>query len=184
MIDRRISKDFQSDSNQYYNYLLNLLQTTYANDISQWSKCPSADQSRYLACSTAWIDEDTELNCAQVYLDEQGKVMTTSQQFRLGQTYYNTRIAIVEQRLLKSAVRLGTVINAVVELHKHKHHDDDDDELCAGTIILIVVIFVEVLLAFCCVAYCIVRRKRADQPLAKTPPKYQVLSSKKMETFV
>jgi hypothetical protein len=183
MIDRRISTDFENDPNKYYNYLLNILHTVYANDIAHWSQCPTADQSKYLACSTSWVDEDVELNCGQVYLDEQGKHMTISQQFRLGQTYYNNQITIVEKRLLQSAVRLGNVINKIVEVKKHKHHDDDDDDdddLCPGTIALIVVIFVEVFLVFCALIYCVIRRTLCHQkPLAETSPIHHVLNGDK-----
>ncbi|CAF0878055.1 unnamed protein product [Adineta steineri] len=118
MIERRISLDFQSDSNKYYNYLLDIMHTIYVRNISQWSKCPSTDESKYLACSTAWINEGVALNCAFVYRDEQDQPFSISQQFQLGQTYYNTRIGIVEERLLQSGVRLAAVINKIVELQK------------------------------------------------------------------
>ena len=178
MIEHRISTDFQNDQNKYYNYLLNLLHTTYASDISQWSRCPSADESRYLACSTAWINENVELNCAYVYRDEQDHPMNTSQQFHLGQNYYNTRIHIVEQRLLQSGVRLGVVINKIVELQKH-HHKKDDDELCTGTVLLIVAVFLQTLLMFFCIIYCLVRRTLYRHPMTDTPPKYQSINDVK-----
>jgi hypothetical protein len=178
MIERRISLDFHNNQTEYYNYLLKLLQTTYANNISEWSKCPSADQSHYLACSTAWINEDTELNCKLVYRDEYNKPLNTSQKFHLGQSYYNTRIIIVEQRLIQSGVRLGVVINKIVELQKHKHHEDDD-ELCSGTLILFVIIFIEILLGFFALTYYLVRRSIYQQPLAELHPEYQSLNDVK-----
>jgi len=178
MIERRISLDFHNNQTEYYNYLLKLLQTTYANNISEWSKCSSADQSHYLACSTAWINEDTELNCKQVYRDENDKPLNASQKFNLSQNYYNTRIIIVEQRLIQSGLRLGVVINKIVELQKHKQHGDDD-ELCSGTIILFVVIFTEIFLAFFAITYYLVRRTIYQQPLAELRPEYQSLNDVK-----
>jgi hypothetical protein len=180
MIKRRISADFHNDQNEYYDYLLNLLQTTYARNISQWSECPSADESRYLACSTAWINEDIELNCEQVYRDENDQPMSSSKQFHLSQTYYNTRIVTVEQRLIQGGVRLGVVISRIVELQKHKHHEKEDDEVCLGTLLLFMVILIEVVLAFFCLIYYLVRRTLYQQPSSKVPLEYNILNDAKV----
>lgn len=125
MMKRRISLDFENDARKYYNYLLNLMNKIYAN-----TQCPSSNESLYLARSSTWIREDAELNCATVYRDEDDKSMDKSQQFHLGQIYYNTRISILEQRLVQGRIRLGTVINTIIELQKHNYHSKDDDQLC------------------------------------------------------
>jgi hypothetical protein len=180
MIERRISSDFHSDKVEYYKYLLNKLHTTYAGNISQWSTCPSADKSRYLACSTAWIDEDAELNCEHVYRDEDDQPLNPSQRFSFSQTYYNTRIVIVEQRLLQSGVRLGVVINKITELQKHKHHKKDDDEqLCSGTLLLFVVVLIEILVAFFVLTYCLVRQKLHRQSSDELNSKTYILNGDK-----
>jgi hypothetical protein len=176
MIERRISIDFQGNQTRYYIYLLDILHTTYIRNISQWSKCPSADQSKYLACSTAWIDEDVDLNCEHVYRDEQNRPFSISQQFSLGQTYYNTRIVYVEQRLLQAGIRLGDVINKIVELQKHDHRKKKGGDSCSETMRLVMILFFEGLLLFICLMNFRGRRALPRQPLAETPPKYEVLN--------
>jgi hypothetical protein len=174
LIEHRILLDFNNDTGKYYDYLLNLMNTTYAKNISQWSTCPSSDISKYSACSATWIREDTVLNCARVYLDEDGKRINRSQPFHLGQTYYNTNIDIVEQRLIQGGLRLGTVINKIVELEQrdHHHHRRNDDQLRIGRILLIL-ISMEILLVIFCFMYCLVRRIRNQQSLDDMPTKYE-----------
>ncbi len=174
MIDHRITSDFHNNPSEYYNYLLNKLHTAYANNITQWSTCSSSDESQYLACSTAWINENMDLNCDYVYRDEDNKPMNTSEEYPLGVNYYNSRIVLLEQRLLQGGVRLGIVINRIVELQKHHHkkHHDDDDKYCAGTLYFFVIILFEVLLLFFIVSYFLIRRKYPRQPLSKQPPEY------------
>ncbi|CAF0774193.1 unnamed protein product [Adineta ricciae] len=169
MIERRISTDFQSDSSKYLAYLLNVMHTTYIRNISQWTKCPSNDESKYLACSTAWIDENSELNCDHVYRNEQDQRMTISQQFKLSDIYFNTRMVFVEARLLQGGVRLGAVINKVVQLQKHHHSKKGHDQLCTGTMLLMAVILLQVVLAFLIVIYVAARRRNYRRPLAQTP---------------
>jgi hypothetical protein len=179
MIERRISLDFKNNQSMYYTYLLDNLHTKYESNITQWSTCPSADQSQYLACSTAWIDEDVELNCAHVYRDEQNKPLSIAQQFSLGQTYYNTRMVFLEERLLQSGVRLGVVLNKIVELQKHGHHKKGEGELCSGKMLLALIIVLEVLLVFLCFTYYRFRRTFYRQPLADAPPKYHIFDGVK-----
>jgi hypothetical protein len=66
--------------------------------------------------------------------------MNKSQQFHLGQIYYNRTIGILEQWLIQGGIRLGTVINKIVELQKRDHHRRNDDQLCPGTILRIFII--------------------------------------------
>ncbi|CAF4418345.1 unnamed protein product, partial [Adineta steineri] len=82
----------------------------------------------------------------------QDEPFSVSQQFQLGQTYYNTRIGIVEERLLQSGVRLATVINKIVELQKN------NDKSCPGTVLIAIVLFFEVLLILICFIYYLIRR--------------------------
>jgi len=172
LIARRISLNFNNNTKQYYDYLINLMNTTYAKNISQWSTCPSSDESPYSSCSATWIREDIALNCASVYLDQDGKPMNKSQPFYLGQIYYNKQIDIVEQRLIQGGLRLGTVINKIVELQQHNHHQRNDDQLCTGTTLLILFIFLEVLLIMFSFLYCFVRRTLNQQSLDNISMKY------------
>ncbi len=116
MIKHRMSQDFQSKQALYFDYLLDLLKTTYVRNISDWTQCYGSDESRYLACSTSWIQEDAKLNCELVYRDENDQPLSPSKSFNLGQTYYNTRMDALEQRLLQAGVRLAAVINRIVQL--------------------------------------------------------------------
>jgi hypothetical protein len=138
MIKRRMSQDFHSQPALYFDYLLNQLKTRYARNVSDWAQCRSSDQSRFLACSTSWISEDAKLNCELVYRDENDQQMSPSKRFNLGQTYYNTRMDTLEQRLLQAGVRLGTVINKIVQLTAN---DKESDKPCLGTMLLMIVFF-------------------------------------------
>jgi hypothetical protein len=111
-----MSQDFHSQQALYFDYLLDLLKTTYARNVSDWTQCQSSDESRYLACSASWIQEDAKLNCELVYRDEDDQPLSPSKSFNLGRTYYNTRIDALEQRLLQAGVRLAAVINKIVQL--------------------------------------------------------------------
>jgi hypothetical protein len=156
MIERRISQDFQSKPPLYLDYLLNQMKTHYAQNISDWTHCPSSDESQFLACSTAWIVEDAKLNCELVYRDENNQPMSVSTEFNLGQTYYNTRMVILEQRLIQGGVRLGTVINKIVQ---STANDKKSNETCFGTMMLIVVLFIQSILLVALLSFSFLRRK-------------------------
>ncbi|CAF1176319.1 unnamed protein product [Didymodactylos carnosus] len=128
MIERKISTDFFRDPTKYFKYLLNLMHTKYAVNISQWSKCPS-EQSQYLACSALWIQEDSDLNCALVYRDADQKPLDMSYEFDLGEDYYQTRMIIVEQRLIQGGLRLGLMLNLLDDyICKHPNPDAEQEQ--------------------------------------------------------
>ena len=108
-------KNFNNDSGIYFQYLLKQLHTTYAQNISDWATCKTPDESTYLACSTAWIEEDAQIDCASAYIDENGNRLTPKTHFNMCDKYQNTRIPIVEQRILQGAVRLATVLNKIAQ---------------------------------------------------------------------
>jgi hypothetical protein len=179
MIERRVSSDFRGDPTLYYDYLIELISTTYASNVTQWSTCPSSDPSVYLACSRAWIEEDVDLNIASVYLDETGKRMSSTQPFTLGQTYFNTRMTIVEQRLIQGGLRLGTAINKVVQAQKDHHHREKHEHRCVGKHWLMSVVFLQFLLVICALAYCIKRRSFHRSPLSSSPANYPTINDVK-----
>lgn len=115
MIERRINQDFHSQPQLYLEDLLTQMRTQYAQNISDWTSCSDPDESRFLACATKWISEDAKYNCDVVYRDENNQPMKASQQFELSDKYYNTRMVLVEQRLIQGGVRLATVINKIVQ---------------------------------------------------------------------
>jgi hypothetical protein len=156
MIERRISQDFHSQPPLYLQYLLTQMKTHYAKNISDWTNCSSSDETRFLACSTLWIMEDAKLNCDLVYRDENNQPMSVSKQFDLGQTYYNTRMVILEQRLIQGGLRLGTVINKIVQ---STTDGNKSNETCFGTMILIRVLFIQSILVLSLLSYSFLRRK-------------------------
>jgi hypothetical protein len=156
MIEHRITQDFHSQPTLYFDYLLNQLKTRYAQNVSDWAQCRSSDQSRFLACSTSWISEDAKLNCELVYRDENDQQMSPSKRFNLGQTYYNTRMDTLEQRLLQAGVRLGTVINKIVQLTVK---DKESDKPCLGAMLLMLVLFGQSILVLALLYYSFLRRK-------------------------
>jgi hypothetical protein len=156
MIERRISQDFHSQPLLYLQYLLTQMKTHYAQNISDWTNCSSSDETRFLACSTLWIMEDAKLNCDLVYRDENNQPMSVSKQFDLGQTYYNTRMVILEQRLIQGGLRLGTVINKIVQ---STTDGNKSTKIYFGSMMLIIVLILQSILVLALLSYSFLRRK-------------------------
>ncbi|CAF1919537.1 unnamed protein product [Rotaria magnacalcarata] len=172
MIERRISQDFHSQPLLYLDYLLDQMKTRYAQNISDWTHCPSTDESRFLACSTSWIVEDAQFNCDIVYRDENNQPMSVSKEFNLGQTYYNTRMVILEQRLIQGGLRLGTVINKIVQ---STNNDNKTDTFCCETIMFLAVILGLSIVILSLLVHCFLRRKSGAiilTPLMKDKNEY------------
>lgn len=160
MIEHRISLDFQGQPALYLTYLISQMNTKYAQNVSDWISCPASDESRFLACASKWIAEDAQLNCDLVYRDEKEQPMSITTGFALGQTYYNTRIIVLEQRLIQGGARLAAVINKVVQMNKD---DPQADETCYGFTLLIRVLFVQTVLVLTLLACTCQRRRREQQ---------------------
>jgi hypothetical protein len=156
MIEHRISLDFHSQPQLYLDYLVNEMKNHYAQNISDWTNCSSSDESRFLGCSILWIQEDAKIDCDAVYRDENNQQITKDTGFDLGQTYYNTRIVIVEQRLIQAGLRLATVINKLVQ---SKTNDNKSNNICFGTMTLMVVILSQSILILALLSYSFLRRK-------------------------
>lgn len=156
MIERKISGDFHSKPALYLDYLLKQLSSRYAQNVSDWTKCSISDETQYLACSTQWIQEDAELDCNVVYIDEDDKHITPSTGFNLCQTYYNTRMDVLELRLIQAGVRLGTVINKIVQSSvNHKKLD----KTCSTTMFLMQILVIQSGVILILLVYIIIRRK-------------------------
>lgn len=156
MIERRINLDFQSQPLSYLAYLIKQMKTVYAQNISDWTDCRSSDESRYLACSTLWIQEDAKLDCDVVYRDENDEKITPVTGFDLGQTYYNTRMVTVEIRLIQAGVRLAAVINKIVQ---SIGPEKKPDETNSTTELLLGVLIIQSFLILLLLMYSILRRK-------------------------
>lgn len=158
---------------------MNLLHTTYADNITQWATCPSGNETEYLACSKAWIDESMNLNCAYVYRDEDNQPMNSSSEtYHLCDIYFNTRIDFLRQRLLQGGVRLATVINKIVQSqkHHHKHHKQFSTE----TIFFAIVTLLETILLLFIVIYFLARRQpRRQRSSANIRPDYYINDTEK-----
>lgn len=125
MIQRKINENFESQRSLYLEYLINQMNGQYAQNISDWTQCSNADDSRYLACSSIWIQEDAEHCCKSVYRDENDQQLTPATGFNISETYYSTRMDIVELRLIQAGVRLAAVINKIVEINYAEKEPDD-----------------------------------------------------------
>jgi len=110
----------------YFDYLLNLMNTNYSSNISEWQQCPS-DRQQFGACSTLWIYEDSKILCSTAYIDESGNVMNETHNFTLNEGYYNRVWPIIEQRLIQGGVRLGNMFNLIgerlIQNKQKKKHD-------------------------------------------------------------
>ncbi|CAF0743709.1 unnamed protein product [Adineta steineri] len=157
MIERRITQDFHGQPSLYLQYLLTQMKTHYAQNISDWTNCSTSDESRYLACSELWIVEDAKLNCDLVYRDENNQPMSVSKEFTLGQTYYNTRMIIVEQRLIQGGVRLAAVINKITG---STTDIDKSNKTCFASMSIVMILFVHSILILILLGYTFLRRKR------------------------
>ena len=97
LITVRVRRDFQSNNSLYYDYIHDLMLqrplTDNDDDILQW------------------IEEDIDLVCSQVYLNEQNTTMNASVNFQLGESYYQRNIPAIEQRLALGGRRLGALLN-------------------------------------------------------------------------
>jgi hypothetical protein len=140
----------------YLDYLVNEMKNHYAQNISDWTNCSSSDESRFLACSILWIQENAKINCDIVYRDENNRRITKDTGFNLGRTYYNTRIVIVEQRLIQAGLRLGAVINKIVQ---STTNENKSKKTCFGTMLLMMVLFILSILVLAVLGDSFLRRK-------------------------
>lgn len=113
MIQRKINDQFLSQTHLYLQYLISQMDSRYAQNVSDWTQCSSPNDSRYLACSSVWLQEDADLSCRIVYRDEYGEPISSATTFSITETYYITRMDTVELRLIQAGVRLAAVINEI-----------------------------------------------------------------------
>jgi hypothetical protein len=156
MIKHHILEKFNNQPWLYLQYLINKMKNIPSKIISDWTSCSSSGESRFLACSKVWIQEDAKLNCEAVYIDESGRRITPETGFNLGETYYTTRMDIIEQRLIQAGVRLATVINKIVQ---STTNDKKSNKICFESIALMVVILGQFILILVLLSYIFLRRK-------------------------
>ncbi|CAF1154527.1 unnamed protein product [Adineta ricciae] len=152
MITTRLRRDFQSNSTLYYEYIHKLMleQTPHEDDNT----------------IDAWVKDNVNIVCTQIYLDENNHTMNVSTNFTLGEAYYSRSISIIERRLAQGGRRLGIILNRLANKRPIKPVDEDK-KLCTSTIVLIAV-----LAAVCIVGIVggvilwIRHKKRATQPIS------------------
>ncbi|CAF1176827.1 unnamed protein product [Didymodactylos carnosus] len=99
IINRRVNTDFNRSAEDYFEYLMTKVNSTYANIITQWLVCPI--QTQFSACSASWAQESSDLVCGTVNIAEDGSLMNSSWNFTLGLNYFNKNWPIVESRLIQ-----------------------------------------------------------------------------------
>jgi len=129
IMNLHIQRDFDSNSNDYYEYIYKLMinqsTTDNDNDIQQW------------------IKEGINFVCQQVYFDDDNNTMNTSIRFNLGEAYYKRSFPIIDQRLAQGGRRLGALLN---RLGRNRPIASSKDKLCLKTYILIAVLCVQFIL--------------------------------------
>ena len=103
IIDTRIHRSFQSDTDRYYNYL-QLLMLNQSSGINETVN----DFPR-------WINESVSYVCTDVYFDDDNIKMNASKNFTLGEEYFNRNWPLVDQRLTQAGHRLGAFLNQLSE---------------------------------------------------------------------
>lgn len=154
LIHKRISNDFQSNINKYYEYLHGLMN----NQSGQFD----ADEFK------TWIDESIKIVCEDVYLDENNGTMNASAVFHLGDAYYERNIPTVERRIILAGRRLGYLLNTLAS--KRPKKASPSEKLCPGTIGLIAVLSIEFVVIVAFIVIRVVIRRREPQTVSHASP--------------
>jgi hypothetical protein len=129
ILNLRIQRDFNSNSNVYYDYIYQLM-------IHQSPKDNDNDILQ-------WVKEGINFVCQQVYFDDDNNTMNASIRFNLGEDYYRRSFPIIDQRLADGGRRLGALLN---RLGRNRPIASSKDKLCLSAYILIAVLCVQFIL--------------------------------------
>lgn len=103
----------------YHAYIADLLQTDHYVEVQQkWLRCPHTSIDPAFGCPEIWALDVAPLNCEYTWKDvvEDGTLSAE----------YWRRIeddAIIEELVMRSAVRLAAVLNSVFEHRSRSKHD-------------------------------------------------------------
>jgi len=111
ILTKRMAANFGANQTTYANYLLNQIRTDWAPLAKQWVECESTG-SPYGACSEEWGNESTKLSCEYSYVEADGTTHITNN-FVLGDPYYERNYPIVDMQLAKAGVRMAYVMNQI-----------------------------------------------------------------------
>lgn len=154
MITVRLHRDFHSDPTLYYEYIRKLM----------LEQTPQDDDD----IIEAWVKDNVNIVCTQIYLDENNHIMNASTNFTLGEVYYNRSISIIERRLAQGGRRLGVILNKLAN-KRPTNPADKDKKLCTSTIVLSAVLGAVCVLGIAVSVVLWVRhKKRVTQPISFT----------------
>jgi len=116
IIDKVMKDRFGNDQDQFAAYLWSRINGDWKPQVKTWLSCTqnandtSVSADPYGACPQVWADESAKLACDYAYVQANGKTPITNN-FNLGQDYYDRNLEIVMIQLAKSGVRMGTILN-------------------------------------------------------------------------
>eukprot|EP00455_Lapot_gusevi_P042699 TRINITY_DN50_c0_g1_i2.p1 TRINITY_DN50_c0_g1~~TRINITY_DN50_c0_g1_i2.p1 ORF type:complete len:282 (+),score=115.94 TRINITY_DN50_c0_g1_i2:88-933(+) len=106
IIDHRLDNDFDNQY-QYLQYLINRITTgDLSKYVAGWSQCSSAAG----VCPDEWASETIKAACGYAYVQADGTTWITDD-FSLGDPYYNRVLSQMELQLAKGGVRLAATLN-------------------------------------------------------------------------
>lgn len=103
LINARINYHFQSNLDNYYEYLKTLM-------LSQLAAVNETSDDYQ-----TWISESIYYVCKQVYFDDNNVQINRTVNFTLGENYFNQNWPVVDQRLAQAGRRLAALINNLAE---------------------------------------------------------------------
>jgi hypothetical protein len=113
MIQRKIRLDFQNNQGNYFMNLETKLKSVEKELLEKWKMC----EHGALYCPEEWAKETAILACAYAYNG-------ISQDSNITEEYYQRSIPIIEQQILKGAVRLSNILNHVFRDKKTQPKED------------------------------------------------------------
>lgn len=97
---------------RYQEHIQDLLQSErFERQVTKWLQCPHTSRSSRFGCPEYWAHDISPLNCEYVWVDvDDGDEV-------LGKEYWErvVRDQVIEQVVMKAAIRLAAVLNALFE---------------------------------------------------------------------
>lgn len=110
IIVRSMEDDFDGDQGLFTDNLMQLLDSTWAEESKEWTECVRKGRSMddLQICVSHWGEESLQAALEEAYLDENGEEIEESAE--ISDEYYKERLPTVQQRLLMSGVRLAATL--------------------------------------------------------------------------
>jgi len=117
IITKVMNDDFGGDRDAFVEYLWTRINGDWKKQADQWKLCTGNEETNgtvfaapFGACPEVWADESAKLACDYCYVQADGKTPITNN-FNLGQSYYDRNVEIVMIQLAKAGVRMGNILN-------------------------------------------------------------------------